>query len=183
MPTPTPHALLADQMGAALQVDWNEVKTLALAIGVREAARRMELPEDAVRQRSSREGWLVKQREFDAKVEVIKSTIRQEQGMSPEAVTASSVLASMGVNTRTKLASVAQRAAEKLDTLDEDELLSPAVTDVAFKYTSMAAKVHGWDQKAQSERNGVVINIALAGLSPEMAVAEPVIAPEAPEQP
>jgi len=36
-------------MAQALAVDWQEVKTLALAIGVREAARQMGLTEDSVR--------------------------------------------------------------------------------------------------------------------------------------
>jgi hypothetical protein len=45
-------------MPAALDVNWETIKMLAQQIGVREAARRMGLPEDAVRQRSAREGWL-----------------------------------------------------------------------------------------------------------------------------
>jgi hypothetical protein len=45
-------------MPAALDVNWEAIKLLAQQIGVREAARRMGLPEDAVRQRSAREGWL-----------------------------------------------------------------------------------------------------------------------------
>lgn len=45
-------------MPAALDVNWEAIKMLALSIGVREAARRMNLPEGAVMMRSSREGWM-----------------------------------------------------------------------------------------------------------------------------
>ena len=42
-----------------LHVDWPAVRVLAVAVGVREAARQMGISQDAVRQRSKREGWMV----------------------------------------------------------------------------------------------------------------------------
>lgn len=155
-------------MGAALAVDWNEVRTLAVAIGVREAARQMGISEDAAMQRSKREGWLVKQRQHEAQVQAIQATKREEQGLSATPVSAADVLTRMGANTRAKLASVAQRAAEKLDELDGDELLSAVVSGVANQYTGMASKLHGWEAKDRPGQSGTVINIALAGLTPEM---------------
>jgi hypothetical protein len=45
-------------MPKSLNVDWPAVRVLAAAVGVREAARQMGISEDAVRQRSKREGWM-----------------------------------------------------------------------------------------------------------------------------
>jgi hypothetical protein len=45
-------------MPKPLNVDWPAVRVLAVAVGVREAARQMGISEDAVRQRSKREGWM-----------------------------------------------------------------------------------------------------------------------------
>ena len=43
-------------MPKRLNVDWPAVRVLAVAVGVREAARQMGISQDAVRQRSKREG-------------------------------------------------------------------------------------------------------------------------------
>jgi hypothetical protein len=45
-------------MPKPLNVDWPAVRVLAVAVGVREAARQMQISQDAVRQRSKREGWM-----------------------------------------------------------------------------------------------------------------------------
>ena len=45
-------------MPKPLNVDWSAVRVLAVAVGVREAARQMGISGDAVRQRSKREGWM-----------------------------------------------------------------------------------------------------------------------------
>jgi hypothetical protein len=45
-------------MPKPLNVDWPAVQVLAVAVGVREAARQMGISQDAVRQRSKREGWM-----------------------------------------------------------------------------------------------------------------------------
>ena len=45
-------------MPKPLNVDWPAVRVLAVAVGVREAARQMGISQDAVRQRSKREGWM-----------------------------------------------------------------------------------------------------------------------------
>ena len=45
-------------MPKPLNVDWPAVRVLAVAVGVREAARQMGISQDAVRQRPKREGWM-----------------------------------------------------------------------------------------------------------------------------
>src|SRR5436190_22439667 len=45
-------------MPKPLNVDWPAVRVLAVAVGVREAARQMGISQDAARQRSKREGWM-----------------------------------------------------------------------------------------------------------------------------
>jgi hypothetical protein len=60
-------------MPAALLVDKDKVKTVALQIGVREAARQFELPEGTVQAWSKREGWFKQQAEAMEVVNGVKS--------------------------------------------------------------------------------------------------------------
>jgi len=46
-------------MRKPLNVDWSAVRVLAVDVGVREAAHQMGIGQDAVRQRSRREGWMI----------------------------------------------------------------------------------------------------------------------------
>jgi hypothetical protein len=49
-------------MPKPLNVDWPAVRVLAVAVGVREAARQMRISQDAVRQRNAKAGWLALKR-------------------------------------------------------------------------------------------------------------------------
>jgi membrane carboxypeptidase/penicillin-binding protein len=135
-------------MPAPLAVNWNEVKTLALAIGVREAARQLELSEEAVMKRCSREGWL-KQRDRDQEfAETALAEKRQRQGMSATVRTAAEVLASMGDDTRAKLAIGVNKGAQAVADMDGQEVL--LASQQVQQLTKAAATVHGWQSSGPS---------------------------------
>jgi len=138
-------------MPAPLAVDWREVETLAVAIGVREAARRMGLSEEAVMKRCSREGWLTKQKEVQERVEAMRVLKREEQGLSAavrNGVSAAEVLREMPRTTKAVANNLALRALERLEAKSDDDLLSEVTTDVATKWIGNAAKAGSWDADA-----------------------------------
>jgi antitoxin component of MazEF toxin-antitoxin module len=133
-------------MPQALAVDWSQVRTLALAIGVREAARRLELSEEAVMKRCSREGWLKEARAQDAFIDREIALKRERQGLSAIVRTPAEVFKQTGVNTRSKLAVAVEKQADKLAETDADELLVMAPT--VKMVVDSAAKLHGWENAA-----------------------------------
>jgi hypothetical protein len=138
-------------MPPALEVDWRDVKTLALAIGVREAARRMGISEEAVMKRSSREKWLVptqEQQQIEAVKEQVVQERRQRQGLSANVRTAAEILASMGDDTRSKLAIGVNKGAQTVAEMDGREILLSS--QQVQQLTKAAATVHGWQSSGPS---------------------------------
>ena len=129
-------------MPAPLAVDWNEVRTLALAVGIREAARQLEINEDAALQRAYREQWLNKAQEEREKQREAVAVLREKQGLSSRVITAADALAITGQNTRAKLAVAVDKQANHLAETDARELLMLAPTVKAV--VDSAAKLHGW---------------------------------------
>src|SRR5262249_43363103 len=76
-----------------LNVDWSAVRVLAVAVGVREAARQMGISEDAVRQRSKREGWMTSAKA--ATQRALSKPVTTVTRVSPDAVSPADALASV----------------------------------------------------------------------------------------
>lgn len=149
-------------MAQAFAVDWQEVKTLALAIGVREAARQMGLTEDSVRQRSSREGWLKEQDQQDARAEAAIAAKRERQGLSPVVTTAADVLARLGPDSRSKVAIGLHKGATVISEMDGQEVVM-AAQQIGQTVKSLAL-VHGW----ASNHTVNVLSDVLTGALPNM---------------
>jgi hypothetical protein len=138
-------------MPKPLNVDWPGVRVLAVAVGVREAARQMGISQDAVRQRSKREGWM-------ASPETVaqRALAKAVTNVSPNALSPAAALANVlnERKERTKLglskftAEAAEQAAEHPDKLG----IAGKVKDVA--------SVHGtlWPEE---ERREPIINLAI----------------------
>jgi hypothetical protein len=117
-------------MSKPLTVDWPAVRVPAVAVGVREAARQMGISQDAVRQRSKREGWM-------ACPETVaqRALAKPVTSVSPNALSPADALANVFSERkhRTKLglskyvAEAAERAAEHRDKLG----IAGKVKDVA----------------------------------------------------
>jgi len=138
-------------MPPALEVDWKDVKTLALAIGVREAARRLGISEEAVMKRSSREKWLVptqEQQQIEAVKEQVVAERRQKQGLSAHVRTAAEILANLGEDTRSKLAIGVNKGAQTVADMDGQEVLLSS--QQVQQLTKAAATVHGWQSTGPS---------------------------------
>jgi hypothetical protein len=118
------------KMPKPLNVDWPAVRVLAVAVGVREAARQMGISQDAVRQRSKREGWMA-----SPKAVAQRALAKPVTSVSPNALSPAHALANVFRERkhRSKLglsryaAEAAEEAAEHQDKLG----IAGKVKDVA----------------------------------------------------
>lgn len=122
------------------------VKTLAIAIGVRKAARQLGLSEDRVRQWSKRESWFKLPPQPPSKANVTVVT-------SPSSVLANE-LETNGRETKLSLSRYARRAAK------DSESLSTREAALVHKVAQVAGIVHGWnEEKADGKFTLNVLNM------------------------
>lgn len=129
-------------MPAALELDRNEVRIVAVQIGVREAARQFGLSEETVMSWSKREGWLREKEEQEEIVERAKWQKRESQGLPAVARTASEILKSYDGDTRMGLAKGLKAGADHVAQLDGQEVLM-AAGQVA-QLAKASGLVHNW---------------------------------------
>jgi hypothetical protein len=128
-------------MPAALDVDWEAVRVLALAVGVREAARRMGLEQSTVTMRSMREGWL---RDLPRSSRLPPTVLQPVVAVvkSPAAAL-SDVLREDGAATRLGHSRFHRKISENLAKEDDPDKLY-ALASVALTNIKGAALTHGW---------------------------------------
>jgi hypothetical protein len=138
-------------MPKPLNVDWPAVRVLAVAVGVREAARQMGISQDAVRQRSKREGWMASPETVAQRALAEPVTNVSPNALSPAAALANVLSERKG---RSKLglskyaAEAAEAAAEHRDKLG----IAGKVRDVAGVHRTL------WPEEDRREE---IINLAI----------------------
>jgi hypothetical protein len=125
-------------MAQALAVDWQEVRLIALQVGVREAARQLGLNEKTVLHKSHTEGWM------QAKEVAIaaKQQLQERQGVQSVSVKAQDLLRNYGEKTKMGLAKGLAKGAEVVGEMDGQEILM-ASQQVA-QLTKAAKDLHDW---------------------------------------
>ncbi len=156
---------MSDQV--AVPISWEAVKTLAAVVGVREAARRMGLSEDRVRQRSSREGWMSAPgaRENAKAALAARTTEKSVTTLSPAALVHAE-LANLGAKSRVSLARGVAKAAEHVETLSGSDILAESGNVKAIAQT--ADLVHGWKDASPQ----VKIRLDVLGATAEAQITE-----------
>src|SRR6478736_5623285 len=129
-------------MPAALQIDKEQVRIVAVTVGVREAARQFGLPEGTVRAWSCREGWLVEKEQVQSVQERAVAVVREKQGLQPHAANAADSRKAFDGETRLGHAHAASKVAGKLKVMDADELFLSA--PLLAQHAKHAATVFGW---------------------------------------
>jgi hypothetical protein len=128
-------------MPKPLNVDWPAVRVLAVAVGVREAARQMGISEDAVRQRSKREGWMA-----SPKAVAQRALAKPVTSVSPSALSPADALAHVFSErkhrTKLGLSKYAAEAAERAGESDGNLALSRNVRDVAAVHSTLWPEDH-----------------------------------------
>jgi len=139
-------------MPKPLNVDWPAVRVLAVAVGVREAARQMGISEDAVRQRSKREGWMA-----SPKTVAQRALAKPVTSVSPDALSPADALANVlqehERETKLSLALSARRMAKDAEQATLRE--SPYV----HKAAQVASITHGWGEKEKNPN--AILNVAI----------------------
>lgn len=159
-------------MPAALSVDREAVRVLVLAVGVREAARRMDLPEDTVKSWSSRGKWLAQ-----PAATPIPPTVQRPAPNAPispsEAMQAA--LRDDSEATRSSLSRAMRRVARHVEDLSETD--PSAVLDRSQDVKASAqttSLLHSWETKV-GQTTQVMVNVQLLGLSVESQDDHPAI--------
>lgn len=145
-------------MPAPLNVNREAVKTLALAIGVRQAAREMGLPEKTVLAWSHRGKWM------DDKTAVINGQRSvQSSAVKAPSVAMSDALAKLGETSRVHLAKAGAKASRHLAKLP-GAAITRASGDLKNVVQANSA-LHGWEAK-NGPAAAVMVNVALLGVEP-----------------
>jgi len=159
-----PALLEAEKIGG---IDWPAVRVLAIAVGVREAARRLGISEEATMKRCQREGWLTTPEARLAASNAV--SLRQPSALSAAVRTPANALAEAmredSVQCRASLLRTARRASARVERCDDDELMLPEVATVLNQHAKTAALAGGWN--AQST---VGLKIQLGAVSSEPLV-------------
>lgn len=132
-------------------VNWEAVRVLAVAVGVREAARRLGISEEATKKRCTREGWLENPqvRAVTAQSVRDRSAITVSPQMSPAMVLQGEIHA-LGLKSRLGLARGLNRASEVVETMEGAHVLAQAQN---IKATAQSLSlVHGWDKSTPATK-------------------------------
>jgi hypothetical protein len=132
---------------APIPINWEAVRALAMVVGVREAARRMGAPEETVKKRCTREGWLDAPEAKRANKLAVsaRSGIMVSPQMSPAALITAEI-SHLGSKTRLSLARGIAKAGQHIESMDGQEILMDAQNVKSVAQT--ADLVHGWKDSA-----------------------------------
>jgi hypothetical protein len=128
-------------MPAALDVDWEAVRVLAVAVGLAEASIQTGISYGAIRQRSCREGWLTN----IPRSQPLPPTLRQPVAdvTSPHVALANS-MRQLAVRGRLAALQASAKGLEALAGKDADELLLPEVAGVLDTHGKVHARAAGY---------------------------------------
>lgn len=172
-------------MPAPLAVDWQEVKTITLLIGLEAAAERTGLNLNTLKARSAREDWFAERKAIvEGPARAREAIVQQAHATGATIVpTAAEILATLGPDSKSKLAIAGNKAVTLLSEMDADELVQPDVAQTAKTWAGTLAISHDWQQSGSSSVQ-TVVNIAfLSPPSHEDARSGLVVEQDGAEQP
>lgn len=126
-------------------VNWEAVRVLAIAVGVREAARRLGINEETAKKRCTREGWLETPEARQAHAKAIEGrsgrTMSVVPNMSPMHAMQQELQA-LGGQSKLSLARGVAKAAKTVEDTDGASIL--AMSGDVKNIAQTADLVHGW---------------------------------------
>lgn len=148
---------------------------LACQVGLKSAAERLGIPYDAVRQRSSREGWL----EAIPRDQPLPPTVAQPVTLvtSPAMALAASMRED-AVTGRAAALRAGRKALVRIADLDPDELIQPEVANVAHTWGKTHATAAGYAASDSIAKVSLSITAERGAAPPATVEAEWVDVPE-----
>ena len=143
-------------MPAALDVNREAVKMLAISVGVREAARQMGLNEDVVRQWSCREAWFAPT--------PVPATMQKQvvTDVTKPSICLATTISDNSVRARVSLSKVALKTAEYMEKRPGAVTASVKGSQALRNVVDAASKIGGWDNEKQSGTD-VTVNVGIIG--------------------
>jgi hypothetical protein len=132
--------------------DREAVKVLAIAVGVRQAARQLNLNEDTVCSWAKRGHW------FTPKPQPPSNAINPQALQAKPGAALQSILESDNRETRIDLSKAARKAARTFSNYHGEKIIGKS--QELRHVTATASQLHGWERK-EGETAGVIVNIAL----------------------
>lgn len=128
-------------MPAALDVDWEQVRMLAMDVGLLAAADMLGISYDAVRQRSCREQWVASV----PRNQPLPPTIRQPVTLVTSPVNAQQMaMKEDALHGRAAQLRVGRKTLERLSETPVEQLLTPEMSTVAKNYGTLHAQAAGY---------------------------------------
>lgn len=156
-------------MAAALEVNWEAVQMLALEVGVREAARQLNISEEAVKRRCTREGWIA---ERPANVPLPPTMVRKVPNVPNAAHLLQQKMREDALHGRAAALSVTRKALERANQYDADELMQNDVAQVVSTYVKSAATAGGYAAADSVVKMNLSITGSQVNSSPQTLDAE-----------
>lgn len=164
--------MLDQTIAPPVVIPWDTVETLVKAgIPSRQIAAKLGMPdeEERIKRQVSRKGWAQ-----DAPTAILNNATKALETLKSEIVpavpTASQVLERLGTESKSKGAIALNKGLTHFSEMEAEMIVARAAEFKAL--VSTGTPLHGWEGKDRPGQSGTVINIALAGLIPEMARAE-----------
>jgi hypothetical protein len=151
LPSPENSPAITPEQPSCAPVNWEAVRVLAIAVGVRESARRLGISEEATMKRCQREQWLAspEARTINQRVTSEKTSLSAPVRISP-AQAMQQELSDLGAKSRLGLARGLAKAAQTVQDMDGDEVLIAAQNIKAVAQSTSV--VHAWDKQGPSFR-------------------------------
>lgn len=136
-----------------------------MAVGVREAARKLGISEEAAMKRSQREGWLStpEARQSVRLAHEARGIVRSSSAQPSAAQAMAQELTSLNSKSRLAMARGLGKAAAHVEQMDGQEIVEDA-SNVKQTVQSLAL-VHGW----QANQTVTKVAINLTGVAPELS--------------
>jgi len=152
-------------MPAALDVNWEAIKMLAMEVGVREAARQMGISENTVKRKCTLEGWLVN---LPRSTPMPASVVRYVPNVPNPSNLLANAMREDSLQTRASAIRITRRALKRAEQCDDDELMVPEVAGVINQHTKTAALAGAWQAQSVAPK----ISLHLTGQTPVTIDAE-----------
>lgn len=145
---------------APASISREAVKTLAIAVGVREAARQLGLNQNTVRQWSRRDKWFKQPEPVPVPATLIKQNGYSVTSVTTPSEALRSTLAERSDKTRLGLSKAAMKAAQHLGDQDPEWLITETASKVGNNWARTSSATFGWEAGSKSAGD---LNLSILG--------------------
>lgn len=140
----------ATQEQERIAINWDAVRMLAIAVGVREAARQFGISEEATMKRCQREGWLKNEQVRAVAERSVKERMSLSANVRTPAAAMAVEMAGIAVATRLGIARGIAKAAQDIEVMSGASVIDNA--HEIKSVTQTASILHNWDKSGPAPK-------------------------------